>query len=166
MTSTAPIPQKPRLLAVASGGGHWVQLRRLQPAWQGCTVTYVTTEDGYAHEIAREARVAGQPGPAFCTVIDANRWQKLRLLRQVVQIAWIVLCARPDVVISTGAAPGFFALLFGRLIGARTIWIDSIANAQELSMAGRKARQWADVFLTQWPHLSGRDGAAFRGQVI
>jgi UDP-N-acetylglucosamine:LPS N-acetylglucosamine transferase len=164
--SRNPDLRVPRLLAVASGGGHWVQMRRLQPAWQGCEVSYVTTDAGYRAQLDEEARVSGRPGPGFHTVIDANRWQKLRLVWQIAQIAWIVLRVRPDVVISTGAAPGFFALLFGRIVGARTIWIDSIANAQELSMAGRKAKGVAHLFLTQWAHLSENEGPKFRGKVI
>lgn len=57
----------------------------------------------------------------------------------------IVLLHRPDIVISTGAAPGFFALLFGKLLGARTIWIDSIANAEQLSVSGQKVKLFADL---------------------
>ena len=45
----------------------------------------------------------------------------------------VVLRERPDVVVSTGAAPGYFALRFGRLFGARTLWLESIANVEELS---------------------------------
>jgi hypothetical protein len=77
-----------------------------------------------------------------------------------------VLRERPDVVLSTGAAPGFFALLFGRLLGARTIWLDSIANIEELSMSGRMARRHADLWLTQWPHLARPDGPECAGRVF
>ncbi len=160
-------PDRPtRLLAVASRGGHWVQMQRMRPAWRDCETTYVTTEPGYGAPLQREAQRNGEAAPGFYTVVDANRWQKLRLLKQLGQIAWIVLRTRPDVILSTGAAPGYFAIRLGRLLGARTIWIDSIANAEELSLAGRKAGPHADVFLTQWPHLSGWTKAGFRGQVI
>ena len=66
---------------------------------------------------------------------------------------WVLLRVRPDVVISTGAAPGYFALRFGGLLGARTLWLDSIANAEELSLSGTKASRFADLTLTQWPEL-------------
>jgi hypothetical protein len=58
------------------------------------------------------------------------------------------------VVISTGAAPGYLAIRFARLLKARTLWIDSVANVEELSMSGRMASQAADLCLTQWPHLA------------
>ena len=34
-------------------------------------------------------------------------------------------------VISTGAAPGYFAMRFAKWLGRRTIWIDSIANVEQ-----------------------------------
>jgi UDP-N-acetylglucosamine:LPS N-acetylglucosamine transferase len=120
-----------RVLAVASGGGHWVQLWRLRPAWSGCQVTYVTTEAGYRDEVAADAQDRGEPAPGYVVVVEANRWMKLRLVRQLLQLAWTVLRTRPHVVITTGAAPGFLAIRLAKLMGARTVWVDSIANAEE-----------------------------------
>lgn len=171
-----------RVLAVASGGGHWIQLRRLRPAWAGCAVTYVTTRAGYGAEVAGDARemaqdtaqetvegVPGRPSPRFFVVPDANRSQPLRLLRQLAAIAWIVLRTRPHAVVTTGAAPGYFAIRLGRLVGARTVWVDSIANAEELSLSGRRAGPHADLWLTQWEHLAapeGERGPRHRGAVL
>jgi UDP-N-acetylglucosamine:LPS N-acetylglucosamine transferase len=157
----APSPRRRRVLAVASGGGHWIQLRRLRPAWAGMDVTYVTTVPGYADEVAGD-----EGSPAFVVVTDANRWQKLRLLRQLAETAWVVLRVRPHAVVTTGAAPGYFALRFARLLGARTVWVDSMANAEELSLSGRKAGPHAHLFLTQWEHLARADGPQFRGAVL
>jgi len=158
------------VLAVASGGGHWVQLRRLRPAWEGCAVTYVTTREGYRAEVSRDAAEnPGAPAPAFHTVPDANRWQHFRLLRQLAAITWIVLRTRPHAVVMTGAAPGYFAIRVGRLLGARTIWVDSIANAEELSLSGQRAGPHLDLWLTQWEHLAapkGKTGPAYSGAVL
>lgn len=135
-----------RILAVASSGGHWIQLRRLEPAFAGHDVAYLTTHPGHRAEVA----------PArFHTVADGNRRAKVALLRSAVKIAWVLLRERPDVVVSTGAAPGYLAIRLGRLLGARTVWIDSVANVEELSLSGRMASARADLCLTQWPHLAG-----------
>jgi len=155
-----------RVLAVASGGGHWVQLMRLRPAWDGCDVTYVTTTEAFRAEVTADAGLRGQPEPGYHVVPEANRWQKLRLIRQLAGLLMIVLRVRPDAVITTGAAPGYFALRFGRLVGARTVWVDSIANAEELSLSGKKAGRHADLWLTQWPDLAVPGGPEFRGAVL
>ena len=155
-----------RVLVVASGGGHWVQLCRLRPAWDGCQVTYVTTEPGYEAEVFADAAARGQPVPKFQVILDANRWQKLRLLRSLLQLLVIVFRSRPHIVISTGAAPGYFALRLGRLFGARTAWVDSIANAEELSLSGRKVGPHAHLWLTQWEDLAKPGGPHYRGAVL
>jgi hypothetical protein len=68
--------------------------------------------------------------------------------------------------VSTGAAPGYFALRFGKLLGSRTIWIDSLANVERLSKAGLLAGKYADLWLTQWPELAQPGGPEYAGQVI
>ena len=123
-----------------------MQLCRLQPAFDGFDVAYLTTDVGHREEVA----------PArFYTVDDANRWNKRELLVSALRILGVVLKERPDVVVSTGAAPGYLAIRFGKLFRARTVWIDSVANVEELSLSGQMASGTADVCLTQWPHLAG-----------
>ena len=147
---TAGVQERIKVLAVASSGGHWVQLLRLRPAWRGLPTIYLTTEQSYARQVHEDAERQGLPRPRFYTTVAANRWQKLRLVRQLLEIAWVVVKERPTVVCTTGAAPGYFAIRLGKLMGARTIWIDSIANAGTMSLAGIKAGKHADLWLTQW----------------
>lgn len=145
----------PRVLAIASTGGHWTELWRLRPAWADMDVAYVTTAAEHRDAISADAAATGRPAPRFYEVVDANRWQKLRLIRQAIQILMILLRERPGFIVSTGAAPGFFALRLGKWLGAKTVWIDSIANAEELSLSGLKANGCADLYLTQWENLQG-----------
>jgi UDP-N-acetylglucosamine:LPS N-acetylglucosamine transferase len=155
-----------RIVAVASAGGHWVQLMCLRAAWTGCNVTYVTTDPGLKAVLQEIAERDGQPMPAFRVIVEGNRWQKGRLVRQLLQLLFLMLRLRPDAVISTGAAPGYFALRFGKLVGARTVWVDSVANAEEVSLSGRKVQPYADLWLTQWPHLERPEGPRFLGSVL
>ena len=147
------------MLAVASGGGHWIQLSRLMPAFSDCDIAYVTTLKSYRAQLPPESR--------FYVVGDGNIRTKFRLLLMGVRLALIVLRERPDVVISTGAAPGYFAIRFGKLLaGARTIWVDSMANAEKMSLAGRRVAAHADLWLTQWPHLAAPEGPYYAGAVL
>ena len=54
----------------------------------------------------------------------------------------------------------------GKLLGAKTIWVDSIANAQELSLSGKRAGKFADLWLTQWQELSNKNGPQYGGSVL
>ncbi len=155
-----------RVMATASAGGHWVQLMRLRPSWAGLEVTYVTTDPGLEAPLRNQADRIQDKIAGFHTVVEANRWNKMRLIRQLLQLFRIILTVRPDVIITTGAAPGYFALRIGKLLGARTIWVDSIANADELSLSGKRVRAHADLWLTQWDHLANADGPTHLGSVI
>lgn len=146
-----------RLLAVASCGGHWIQLLRISPAFQDCDVTFVTTHGSYRSQVNCYR---------FLTVTDSNLSTKFRLLKTAFEIAWIILTERPDIIASTGAAPGYFALRLGHLLGAKTIWLDSIANVNRLSVSGRRIGRYADLWLTQWPDLAKPGGPYYVGSVL
>lgn len=149
--------QRPKVLALSSGGGHWVQLLRLRPAFEGCDLIFATVKEGYRSQVN---------GAEFRVIPDANRWNKFALLRTCWAIFHLIRREKPNVVISTGAAPGYFAIRIGNLFGARTIWVDSVANVEELSMSGRKAGPHADLWLTQWAHLARDPGPLFLGSVL
>jgi UDP-N-acetylglucosamine:LPS N-acetylglucosamine transferase len=146
-----------KVLAVASGGGHWVQLARILPALEGQRLFVATVDANRRQEVVCER---------FFTIHDASRWNKLGLVRTALGMALVLLRVRPEVVLSTGAAPGFLAILLGKCLGARTIWIDSIANVERLSLSGEKAGRFADLWLTQWAHLARPDGPFYRGSVL
>ena len=135
-----------------------MQLLRLMPAFDGCDVAFVTVSEVYRPQIADSTR--------FYVVPDATRWNKVKLLWMSFRLLVILIMERPDVIVSTGAAPGFFALRAGRLMGARTVWIDSIANVERLSMSGQKIGPHVDLWLTQWRHLARPEGPFFAGAVL
>lgn len=141
-----------RVLAVSSGGGHWAQLQLMRPAFAGCEVVFACTRPG--------ADATGHLLP------DCNLLHPLRVLQTGVAAARLVAELRPEVVISTGAAPGALAVMMGKLFGARTIWIDSVANAERVSLSGRLVRRWCDLWLTQWPDLAKSTGARFEGRLL
>ncbi len=146
-----------RVLAVCSAGGHWVQLSRILPALEGCDVAIATVD----------IAPAAASGAWRCYRIpDATRWDRLALVHLALRMLWILIRERPDCVISTGAAPGYFGLRFGKWLRARTIWLDSIANVESISMAGQRVRSYADLWLTQWPHLARESGPQYLGKVL
>jgi UDP-N-acetylglucosamine:LPS N-acetylglucosamine transferase len=146
-----------KLMAVASGGGHWIQLLRLAPAFIDFEVIFVTVDEGYRSQVA---------GARFYVISDASRWNKFGLLRMACELGAILLKERPEIVISTGAAPGYVALRIAHALRARTIWLDSMANVSELSLSGAKVGRYADLWLTQWPHLAGPRGPYYAGSVL
>lgn len=145
-----------KILAVASGGGHWVQLLRLSSVFESCDLVFVSTYKSYTFQ---------DKPHKFYSVTDANRWNKLGLLKMANEIRVIVNKEKPDYIVSTGAAPGLAAIFWGRLIGSKTIWIDSIANVDQISLSGRLIKPFTNLHLTQWPHLA-KGKTQYKGTVI
>ena len=68
---------------------------------------------------------------------------------------------------TTGAAPGFVALVLAKLLcRSRTVWIDTVANSEGMTLSGRLARPFADAWLVQWPHLARPGGPEYWGAVL
>lgn len=146
-----------KVLAVASGGGHWEQLMLLRDTLGNYDVRFATTDP----LIAKQRGIADAE-----TLPDCNQNTPLKAIHCAVVAIKIILKHRPDIVLSTGAAPGYFCLLAGRMVGARTLWIDSVANGEQLSMCGKLSKRTAHECLTQWEHLADGDTVKYRGAVL
>lgn len=147
-----------RVLAIASGGGHWVQMQRLRPAFEGFDVAYVSVYPDYSEDLG---------GARFYLVPDVSRASIGKLLLLIPRFIAIMLKERPHVVITTGSFPGLIGIAIAKiLLRARTIWIDSIANCERMSSSGRQARRFADQWLTQWPELEAAGGPKYWGAVL
>lgn len=149
--------KRARVMAVASGGGHWEQMMQLRETMEPHGVRFVTTEP----DLLTKAGIAGGS-----ILPDCNLDQPWRSFKCMVSAFSLVWRTRPSVILSTGAAPGFFCLLAGRTLGARTVWIDSVANVERLSKSGAMAKWIAHDWLTQWEHLATPDGPHYAGSVL
>jgi hypothetical protein len=145
-----------RILAVASGDGHWAQLMRLMPVFAGHDCAFVSTT---------LAARSGVSGHRYHRVPDAKRWGRLLSPLTLAGVLAVMVRERPQVVISTGGVPGVVAVALGKWMGAKTIWVDSIDEAESISRAGRLAKGSADLLVTQWPHLAG-ERARYYGAVL
>jgi UDP-N-acetylglucosamine:LPS N-acetylglucosamine transferase len=145
-------------MIATSGGGHWVQMRRLLPALEGCTLSYVGVYQALDPDLGEAP---------YYQVRDVSRTDPLGFVVIIWQLWTAIRREQPDVVISTGAAPGLMAILMAKLLRrSRAMWIDSIANTEELSLSGRLARRMVDAWLVQWPHLASPDGPEYWGAVF
>ncbi len=154
--SSAEIKRK-KVLFISSCGGHWKQMRRLEPAFVEFEKHFAATDASYYQF------VIGQP---FHYIPDASMWNKIRLIWQALSVLMLLIKLRPAVVISTGASVGFFALFFAKKMKIKTIWVDSLANVEQMSLSGSKVKPYADLWLTQWEHLATPTGPYFYGAVL
>ena len=96
-TGALPLKTDQKIMAIASGGGHWVQLMRLRPAFDGpaakaMDVFYVSMDPSAEVDV---------PTRRHYTIRDASRKQKWGFFVVLLQLLRILLKERPEVVIAT-----------------------------------------------------------------
>ena len=137
---------KKKVMAVASIGGHWIQLLRIaRPMEEHYEIVYVSTHPKCATMVE---------GQKFFQTTDFSRSDAWKLIPSFFRAIITIRQEKPDAIITTGAAPGLVFLLAGKLLGRKTIWIDSIANTERLSASGRIASWFASRSYTQWEDLA------------
>ena len=135
-----------KVMAVASIGGHWIQLLRIaRPMEEHYEMIYVSTHPKCAAMVE---------GKNYYLATDFSRSDAWKLIPSFFKAIKTILKEKPDAIITTGAAPGLIWAFAGWLLRRKTIWIDSIANAHHLSLSGRIAALFVSRIYTQWPHLA------------
>lgn len=149
--------QKKKIFAVASIGGHWVQLLRIaRPMEEKYEVVYLCTHPKCASMVE---------GRRFLQIEDFSRWDAWKTIPAFFKMVRLIWREKPVAIMTTGAAPGLICLYAGKLLGKKTIWIDSIANVQHLSASGRIAQKFVSRIYTQWRDLS-TPKIAFAGNIL
>jgi hypothetical protein len=133
-------------------------LQRLRRAFDQLDVVYASVYPEYADDV---------PGHRFYSFRDVSRWDRFGFAVLGIQLLRLLLLERPKIVITTGSLPCCIALMLAKyLLGAKTMWIDSIANVKQLSSSGKLAGKFVDVWLTQWPEVAGENGPHYWGAVL
>lgn len=150
--------KKQKVLAIASPGGHWIQLNKIcNPLEAQFEVIYVTPGSQYS---------SAQSERKVLNISDASATSKHMLIPLAFQLLWIFIKERPIAIISTGAAPGAIAFLLAKFLPIKTIWVDSIANVNILSRSARMVEKHADLIMTQWKPLSDNKKIIYKGSIL
>jgi UDP-N-acetylglucosamine:LPS N-acetylglucosamine transferase len=150
-----------KIAAGASAGGHMNELQCLLQTETGNKIQphiYLST-----NEIIRSS-LDSENTPIYI-LGECNREDFWKIPLVFLKAFIVALKTRPDVVISTGALPIAIYAFIAQKLGAKVIWIDSIANIDKLSMSGRWALKFADKIYTQWPELAN-EKIQYKGHLI
>jgi len=147
-----------KILAVASSGGHWIELLRITKALENIfEICYVSTLSNRGNSVK---------GQHFYMISDFSRTDAMKIVPVFVQTLKIVWGENPDVIITTGAAPGLVMVFIGWLFRKKTVWIDSLANVRRLSLSGRIASLFVSRIYTQWKGLQREGRVFYAGNVL
>ncbi|UAL45122.1 hypothetical protein K8B83_10085 [Shewanella inventionis] len=133
-----------KILAIASTGGHNVQLALIRDA---------LSSKGFDVIKVRTKVTVDEKDDEYYLIDEISRSNLLYAPIVIQQIIKILVETKVDVVLSTGALPGLVAIICGRIFSKKTIWVDSIANSRKVSLSGRIAEYIAHHTFTQWADL-------------
>jgi UDP-N-acetylglucosamine:LPS N-acetylglucosamine transferase len=124
---------KARILAVAPGGGHLREAR-------------------IALELIRESEVVYVTPPNMSFIVDPHRSLHKYLLNILQSIA-IYRKTRPEIILSNGGGQCIALFLMGKLLGCKTIFVESGSRIHFPSRTGKLLYHFSDHFFIQSVNL-------------
>jgi len=148
-----------KLCLVCSSGGHFLQLYSLKELWGDYERFWVS----FAHS---DTRCLIENEKKYWAHHPTNRNIK-NLVKNLLLAYKILRKEKPDAIISTGAGVAVPFIYWGRLLGIKTIYIESLARVESLSLSGKLVYPVTQYLLVQWPQLAAKyKKAVYKGQVI
>jgi len=137
-----------KLALVCSSGGHLLQLYCLKNFWQDYERFWVTfsTSDASSLLSGEKKFWAYHPTNRNIKNLFKNFFLAFRILR----------AERPDALISTGAGVAVPFIYAARLLGIKTVYIESFTRINDISLSGKLVYLVAGHFIVRWPELAAR----------
>lgn len=134
-----------KICFVGSSGGHLFHLYLLKPFWQDKERFWVTFEKEDALSLLEGEQLYFCYGPSNRSLkaLFINTWRAVKILRK----------EKPDLIVSSGAAPAVPFFWLGKLMGAKTIYIEVFDRLDAPTISGRLCYPVADRFIVQWEEM-------------
>ncbi len=152
-----------KVIFAASSGGHLTEILKLEELFKDYNYLLVTEKTdvskGYKDKFNMKYVKYGPCKNKLKYV--------LTILYNLILTIKIVICFRPDTIVSTGAQIGGFFCYIGKFFGAKVIYIESMAKIKDLSGTGNNVYKIADKFYVQWEGLADKyEKAEYLGRLI
>ena len=134
-----------KVCLVSSSGGHLMHLYMLKPFWQDKDRFWVT----FDKEDARSLLDGERMYPCY---YPSNRSLKALFINTILAIK-ILPKERPDLIISSGAAPAIPFFWIGKLLGAKTIYIEVFDRFDKSTVTGKMVYPVTDKFIVEWEEM-------------
>lgn len=136
-----------KILMVASSGGHLEEALALKPLKEKYQTVLVTEKTDYKVNYWQDT---------MYLMPQVNRKEFKSLIMYFLsffKMLWIILKERPDVILSTGAMIAFPALVLGKILRKKIIFIECMFNVDAPTLTGKLTYKFADLFIVQWEEM-------------
>ena len=134
-----------KVCLVGSSGGHLTHLYMLKPFWSDEDRFWVTFDKEDAKSLLENEKM-------YSCHYPTNRNFK-NLIKNTI-LAWKVLRKeKPDLIISSGAAVAVPFFYLGKILGAKTIYIEVFDRIDKPTLTGKLVYPVTDRFIVQWEEM-------------
>ncbi|EME7160026.1 PssD/Cps14F family polysaccharide biosynthesis glycosyltransferase [Enterococcus faecium] len=134
-----------KICLVGSSGGHLTHLYLLKNLWEKEERFWVTFDKEDSRSMLKDERF-------FPCYYPTNR-NIINLIRNSFLAIRILLKEKPDLIISSGAAVAVPFFYLGKLIGAKTIYIEVFDRIDAPTLTGKLVYPVTDKFIVQWDEM-------------
>ncbi|WP_144478119.1 PssD/Cps14F family polysaccharide biosynthesis glycosyltransferase [Cytobacillus oceanisediminis] len=127
---------------VGSSGGHLTQLYQLRPWWEKHNRFWVTFDKQDSRSLLKDEQ-------KYWCYHPTNRNIK-NLIKNTFLAIKILVKERPDIIISTGAAPAIPFFYLGKLFGSKLIYVEVYDRIDLPTLTGKIVYPITDKFILQW----------------
>ena len=122
-----------------------MHLYMLKPFWKDKERFWVTFDKEDARSLLQGERIypAYYPSNRSLKALIINTYRAFKLLHR----------EKPDIIISSGAAPAIPFFYIGKLAGAKTIYIEVFDRIDKPTLSGRLCYPVTDKFIVQWAEM-------------
>lgn len=138
---------KAKVCIPTSSGGHLTHMRMLMPVLDKAADRFWVTFD------KEDANTAFEGERVYHCFFPTNRNVR-NTVRNTLLAARVLREERPDLIVSSGAAIAVPFFLVGKLMGAKTVYIEVFDRVDAPTLTGRLVRRFTDLFVVQWPEMT------------
>lgn len=131
-----------KICFVTSSGGHLTHLMQLKDWWQDKERFWVTFDKEDSRSILKDER-------KYWCYFPTNRNIK-NLIKNTFLSIKILIKEKPDLIVSTGAAPAIPFFYLGKLLGAKVVYIEVYDRIDKPTITGKLVHPISDLFILQW----------------
>jgi len=134
-----------KICLVGSSGGHLTHLYMLKPFWHDKDRFWVTFDKEDAKSLLQGEKM-------YPCYYPSNRSIKALFINTIRAIK-ILPKEKPDLIISSGAAPAIPFFYIGKILGAKTIYIEVFDRIDTSTITGKLVYPITDKFIVQWEKM-------------
>lgn len=134
-----------KICFVGSSGGHLTHLYMLKPFWKDKERFWATFDKEDTHSLLAGEKIYPiyYPSNRSFKALVINIYRAIKILKK----------EKPDLIVSSGAAPAIPFFWIGKMMGAKTVYIEVFDRIDKSTITGKLCYPVSDKVIVQWDEM-------------